>query len=67
MFEGAISVRKPRFPKFIPSIGISYMPKFLALLKSVPSPPMAITRSLLLIMELSERPLLTKFCVIFED
>jgi hypothetical protein len=43
--SGAISVKKPNEPKFIPKTGISSIPNSLEQLNIVPSPPIAITKS----------------------
>ena len=65
--DGGMSVRNPSLPRFIPKIGISYIPKFLAQLSRVPSPPMAIIRSLLFITDLSEIPFFEIYLVILEE
>ena len=45
ILSGAISVRNPRLPKFIPNIGIPFIPYFLAVFMIVPSPPIEISKS----------------------
>ena len=46
--------RNPKFPKFMPRIGISKGPYFLAKFSIVPTPPMAISRSEFFLIKPSE-------------
>ena len=64
--SGAISVKNPKLPKFIPKTGNPLEPNFLAVLNKVPSPPMAIIRSAFSIISLSLKGLIS-FNFIDED